>query len=186
MKFRILCVTTICFFPFLLQTAEAQQREKQLPSATEVTLEAKIVSAVQPDSVKILRQFGDHKAPEGQKWLYLRVQIDVPKEETWLLVKSIKVIDESSRAYPALGMAIGKPIGKDDLFVLFDSDPVGLAQLDDKDGIIFILGYMKDDLGILLSKKQQVETRLLFAVPVAVKRLLLQIGEGTKMLVPVR
>jgi hypothetical protein len=182
---------------FVLVPVVSSQQAETKPSraGADSALSAKIIRVDRPLSVTIMHKQGPpftsvEKAPEKQEWLHLWVTIANPKSGTWLPANEILVIDESTGPYPAFAVAIGAPIGSDYSFNLFkeagDFTSGAAGHMGPKGGIVFILMRQKEEPGISLQAEGPLELHLLFAVPVAAKRLSLQIQEPIKIPVPAK
>ena len=180
----------------LVPVVSAQQAEKKPSGAgADSALSAKIIQVDRPLGVTIMHKQGPpftsvEKAPDKQEWLHLRIAIANPKAGTWLPAKEILVSDESAGTYPAFAVAIGAPIGSDYYFNPFkeagDFTSGAQGHMDPKGNLIFVLLRQKGEPGISLQAKEPMEVHLLFAVPVATKRLSLQIQESVKISVPAK
>ena len=192
MKFRVpfAVASSLCFL--LFPGANAQQGEKQKPSTGVAIREAKVVSAVRLDSVKILSQPGspmiDKPAPQGDIWLCLTVEFEFPKGGTSLVPSSIRVLNGSSKTHPAVGIEVAKPIGDEHAFHLFEdlrllpSGAAGIGKVDE--GVLqFSITRTKSEPEMEFYMGR-VKILLLFTVPSGADRLYFQVGEAGRTAVP--
>lgn len=100
------------------------------------------------------------EAPKGKRWLHIIVGFRTTKEGYSIPVKEMKLIDGSSLEYPASGLDMGARNKSGGPF----DDSRALKEF-------FMMQAGPQKLG------------LLFAVPITAKRLYLQLGESTRILV---
>lgn len=169
----------------------------QAQSATSSSLRVRIVSGTRPVSVQIVRRDGPpfstvEMAPEKQQWLSLAVEVGVPEAGTWLAAEGIQVIDRAGKSHPALGVAIGEPIGKEFFYSLFaDANTLAKGGVNghmnkDHQLVFACMKLDSGDAGISFQQAQPTVVRLLFAVPPASTSLQLQVVSGPKLAIPAR
>jgi len=144
---------------------------------------AKILEASQPDTVRIDDGSISKKPSENYKWLCLTLTLSKPTSK--IALKQIKVVDDSSRVYPAL--AIGQ-MKESPTFIFFDDLRSGFPGfvVPDAEGKLWWM-VNKDaitgsiDLNWGLAKQQTVEALFLFVIPNVAKSLYLQVEENTRV-----
>jgi hypothetical protein len=170
---------------------EAQQQWQQSPPSTESRWVAKILKVTRSDSVTI-RKFREVEIPppderkerpsENQQWLVLGVELKAPPKSV-IETEVIKLVDEESAIYPALARNC-----EESTFVLFAEMPAGLAiGTPNRKGIGDVILYLEPDTNktrLAMESGSSSEVSFLFSVPVATKRLYLQIGKGAQVPMP--
>lgn len=147
-----------------------------------------IVQVSQPDTVKIKsKNFNedDEPSPPGKKWLTLAIELTPPSAEASLLIKQIKLVDESSGIQTPLSLAPTQDAEVPKFTYFSDSfgvdmigrNQAGLGVVDKEGKLVWLYTLNKEtnEVVLIIKKVEPQKMVLLFAIPASARNLSLQI-----------
>lgn len=146
-----------------------------------------IVEVSQPDTVKISKNFredGEPPPPE-KKWLTLTIELTPPGADASLLIKQIKLADESSGIQTPLSLAPAKDAEAPKFTYFSDSfgpdafgqNRAGLGVVDKEGKLAWLYTQNKktNEVELIIKKVEPQKMVFLFAIPASARNLSLQI-----------